>query len=47
MFGQGFDSPRLHYYPYDLIDVSTNDIVYSADDIDDLIQEINKRLKEN
>ena len=32
---------------YDLVDVSTNDIVYSANDIDDLIQEINKRLKEN
>jgi hypothetical protein len=32
---------------YDLVDVSTYDIVYSANDIDDLIQEINKRLKEN
>ena len=32
---------------YDLIEVSTGDIVYSADDINDLVQEINKRLKEN
>ena len=32
---------------YDLIEVSTGDIVYSADDINDLVQEINKRLREN
>ena len=32
---------------YDLIEVSTGDIVYSADDINDLVQEINKRLNEN
>lgn len=32
---------------YDLIQVSTNDIVYSTDNYHSLIQEISERLKEN